>query len=189
MISHLEGTVLAKRPLSLVLNVQGVGYKVFCTEHVLHIVSEGEELSLFTHLAVRDDAMDLYGFFTQEELDLFVLLIGVNGIGPRSALGIMGLEHIETLLSAIAQGDVGYLTKVSGVGKKSAEKIVLELKEKVSVFDLSALEEVRRDDEDMLEALKTLGYRADKARDALRQVPKEITEQSDILREALKLLS
>lgn len=189
MIAHLSGSVLAKKPPVLILDVQGVGYKMFCTESLFDVIQVGDDLSLYTHLVVREDVMDLYGFLAQEELDLFILLIGVNGIGPRSALGIMGLEKLETLLSAIGEGDVGYLTKVSGVGKKSAEKIVLELRDKVGSFEISTLGKDRRENEDMIEALKTLGYRADNARDALRKIPKDITEQGAILREALKLLS
>lgn len=189
MISHLTGAVLRKKSNSLVLDVHGVGYRVFCTEHLLKTVTLGDEIGVHTHLVVREDVLDLYGFSTTEELDLFLLLIGVNGIGPRSALGIMSLEAFEKLLSAIAQGDVGYLTKVSGIGKKSAEKIILELKDKVSSFDIETIHAVRKGDEDVLEALKTLGYRSDEARDALRRVPSDITNQSDIIKEALKLLS
>ena len=138
---------------------------------------------------VREDAFDLYGFLTENEHDLFVLLIGVSGIGPRSALGILSLESTEKLLSAISQGDIGYLTKVSGVGKKSAEKIILELRDKVSNFDFTSLDTERRGDEDVLEALKTLGYRTDEAREALRKVPSDITEQGAIVKEALRILS
>jgi Holliday junction DNA helicase RuvA len=189
MIAHLQGTVLAKKPTFLVLDVHGVGYKVFCTERVLAAVAIREDCSLHTHLAVREDALDLFGFATSEELELFQLLIGISGIGPRSALGIMGLETIEKLTSAIAHGDVGYLTKVSGVGRKSAEKIVLELKEKVVLLDVHDASGMRHEDEDVLEALKALGYRADEAREALRQVPEDVTEQPARIKEALRLLS
>lgn len=189
MIAHLRGTVFAIKTNLLVLDVHDVGYRVFCPQHVLLETSVGDELSLHTYLAVREDAMDLFGFPSQDELELFTLLIGVNGIGPRSALGIIGLESIEKLLGAIAHGDIGYLTKVSGVGKKSAEKIVLELKDKIEKFDGTAFEHYRRENEDVLEALRTLGYRADEAREALRLVPEHIIEQGDIIKEALKLLS
>lgn len=189
MIAHLSGTILSIKNIYIVLDVHGVGYKVFCPQRILQTIKQGEELSLHTHLAVREDAMDLFGFPTQDELELFTLLIGVNGIGPRSALGIIGLESIEKLLSAIAHADIGYLTKVSGVGKKSAEKIVLELKDKVGTFDIADMENFRHEDEDVLEALKTLGYRADEAREALRLIPESIKDQGDIIKEALKLLS
>lgn len=189
MIGHLTGTTLIKKPLFLVLDVNGVGYKVFCTDRLLQDVSVGDTIAVHIHTVVREDALDLYGFLTYEEIELFILLISVSGVGPRSALGIMNLETIEKLLSAIAHSDVEYLTKVSGVGKKSAEKIILELKDKVESFDIASMDDVRREEEDVLEALKTLGYRADEARTALRQVPPEITEQSALIKEALKRLS
>lgn len=189
MIAHLSGTVLSTKNSYIVLDVHGVGYRVYCPQRILRELKTSDEISLHTHLAVREDAMDLFGFPTQDELELFTLLIGVNGIGPRSALGIIGLESIDKLLGAIARGDIAYLTKVSGVGKKSAEKIVLELRDKVGIFDIANIEDFRHEDEDVLEALKTLGYRADEAREALHLVPEEIKEQGEIIREALKLLS
>ncbi len=192
MISHLSGTVLGVYKNFIVLDVHGVGYKVHCTENTLDKTSTETNLSLHTHLAVRENAMDLFGFETQNELELFTMLIGISGIGPRSALGIIGLESSEKLVGAISEGDISYLTKVSGVGKKSAEKIVLELKDKVGLLDAkytgTALT-LRQEEEDVLEALKTLGYRADEARDALRQIPKETKEQGQIIKEALKILS
>lgn len=189
MISHLSGTVLTKKATFLVLDVHGVGYKVYCTQRVLESVAGGQECSFFTHLAVREDALDLFGFFSYEELELFMMLIGISGIGPRSALGIIGLEKAETLVSAIAHGDIGYLTKVSGVGKKSAEKIVLELKDKVVLLNLTELDGMRHDDEDVLEALKAMGYRADEARDALRTVSTDVSDQGTRIKEALRALS
>jgi holliday junction DNA helicase RuvA len=190
MIYHLRGTVLVKKPLFLVIDVQGVGYKVHCTQRAIESCMVGTECSFATHLAVREDALDLFGFETYEELELFQLLIGISGIGPRSALGIMGLEDTERLVSAISQGDIGYLTKVSGVGKKSAEKIVLELKEKVLLLDIvESARGMRQEDEDVLEVLKALGYRADEARDALRAIPDKDLDQGSRIKEALRSLS
>jgi Holliday junction DNA helicase RuvA len=189
MISHLTGRIIAKKPIYIVLDVNGVGYRVYCSDKIVEDLTIGDEISVHTHLVVREDVLDIYGFGTEDELSLFVMLISVSGIGPRSALGIMSLESFDKLLGAISQEDVGYLTKVSGIGKKSAEKIVLELKDKVDVFDVSGFSETRREEEDVLEALRTLGYRADEARNALRQVPAGIKEQGDIIKEALKILS
>ncbi len=189
MIAHLEGTVLSKHKGVLVLSVGGVGYRVFCTEQTLNELREHEEASLHTHLAVREDAMDLFGFRSAEELELFQLLIGISGIGPRSALGIIGLERVEKLVSAIAKGDVGYLTKVSGVGKKSAEKIVLELRDKVGRLSFEEHVGTHRDEEDVLEALKALGYRADEAREALHRIPDDIADPGARVKEALRLLT
>ena len=189
MIGYLHGRVTHLLPEYCLLDVHGVGYKVFTMPRVLESTRAGEELSLHVHLVVREDAMELFGFPLYEELELFQMLIGVSGIGPRSALGILGLETADKLVSAIAHGDVGYLTKVSGVGKKSAEKIVLELREKVSMLDIKDLGGSRRGEEDALEALRALGYRADEAREALRLVPEEAIEPSARIREALRILA
>ena len=189
MIAHLSGTVQSVRPGFLVLSVQGVGYRVHATEQVLSSSLPHADVSLYIHTAVREDAFDLFGFPSFEELELFQLLIGISGIGPRSALAIMGLESIEKLTRAIAHGDIGYLTKVSGIGKKSAEKIVLELRDKVGTLHLENMEALPHDSEDVLMALVTLGYRADEAREALRRIPDTVTDQSARIKEALRLLS
>jgi Holliday junction DNA helicase RuvA len=189
MIAHLDGTILSRHGTFLVLDVHGVGYKLHCTPRILDAAIGGTEASFFTYLAVREDALELFGFPTHEELELFQLLIGISGIGPRSALGIIGLDELEKLVGAIGHGDVGYLTKVSGVGKKSAEKIVLELKEKVGMLNISDTGAIHTADEDVLEALKTLGYRTDEAREALRQIPEDVAEQGARVKEALRILS
>ncbi len=189
MIAHLSGTVIRTRPGAIVLAVNGVGYLVHCTARLLETVAPGSNLDLHTHLAVREDAMELFGFVEHEELEFFRLLIGISGIGPRSALGIIGLESAQKLSSAIASGDIGYLTKVSGVGKKSAEKIVLELRDKVGGLAGEGGVAVRKEDEDVLEALMALGYRHEEARDALRQISQESSDPGMRIKEALRLLA
>ncbi len=189
MIARLSGTVYATRPSYLTLDVHGVGYKVYATERLLSSLTAGDSCSLATHLAVREDALDLFGFPSDDELELFRLLIGISGIGPRSALAILGLETPEKLVRAIAQGDVGYLTKVSGVGKKSAEKIVLELRDKVQTMQIADAHPLQLVDADVLEALLSLGYRADEAREALRTLPPTLTDQGARVKEALRTLS
>ncbi len=189
MLAHLSGSVLSVRETYLVLDVHGVGYKVYCAGRLLDLARTTPSLSLHIHTVVREDALELFGFAAPEELELFQMLIGISGIGPRSALGIIGLESAERLVGAIGQGDVGYLTKVSGVGKKSAEKIVLELRDKVGSLRLESGSPIRTQDGDVLEALLALGYRADDAREALRQVPAEVVEQGARIKEALRMLS
>jgi len=189
MISHLTGSVLFVQETFLILDVHGVGYRVHCIPRTLNTARTTRKLALHTHLAVREDAMELFGFEAPEELELFSRLISISGIGPRSALGILALESIEKLVSAIAHGDVGYLTKVSGVGKKSAEKIVLELRDKVSLMQLDDVVNTRHEDEDVLEALQALGYRAEDARNAVRKLPEDLTGQSERIKEALRMLS
>lgn len=187
MIGYLKGTVIFGDEKSAVVNVAGVGYKVFLPiKEALRLAEKmGEEIALWTHLSVRENALDLFGFEEREDLRIFELLITVSGIGPRSALSILNSVDRETLISAIAAKETGYLTKVSGIGRKTAEKIIMELEGKVS-------SEGKRSHltggEDALEALKSLGYGEREARDALREISKETGTTSDRIREALKIL-
>lgn len=187
MIGHLAGETRAVRLTYAIVSAGGVGYKVFATKETLARLTEGSEAALWTSLAVRENALDLYGFSDEEELRFFEMLQTVSGIGPKSALAILDIASTETLRSAISGGNAGYLTKVSGIGKKTAEKIVLELKDKVG---LAAADSTRvlTGDEEALEAMKALGYSHSEAREALRKVPSSITGASGRLREALKLL-
>lgn len=187
MIGHLEGSVRAVRETHLILGVHGIGYKVAVLKETLARADFDTPLSLWTYLAVREDALDLYGFVDESELRFFELLLSVSGIGPKSALGILDIASVETLRSAILAGNASYLTNVSGIGKKTAEKIVLELKDKVKAGDEKSAGMLRGDQE-ALEAMRALGYSAAEARDALKQVPSEIESGSERLREALRLL-
>src|SRR3989338_11022158 len=128
MISFLEGVIEFKGAKFVVVKTDGgVGYKVFCSEETMHKIPEkGGEVNLWTHLQVREDALELYGFLNFAELDLFQTLTGISGIGPKSALGVMNIAPVDIIKKAIAAGDTSYLTRVSGIGKKTAEKIVLE---------------------------------------------------------------
>ncbi len=187
MIGFIEGSVHALRGTHCILLVSGIGYKVAATKQTLATLSIGSTASFWTHLAVREDALDLYGFKTEEELRLFEMLLTVSGIGPKSALGILDIASVETLRSAIAHGKAEYLTKVSGIGRKTAEKIVLELKDKVGAAD-AGMGAALKGDQEALEAMRSLGYSTQEARDALRNVPQEIEKGSERLREALKIL-
>lgn len=187
MIGHLEGTVRKLREGSAILSVGGVGYKVALTRAHAASLSPERTASLWTYLAVREDALDLYGFETEEELHFFELLLTVPGVGPKSALAILDIATVETLRSAVSQGKAEYLTKVSGVGRKTAEKIVLELRDKVGVGS-SETNAALKGDAEALEAMKSLGYSLEEARGALRKVPETFSKANDRLREALKIL-
>lgn len=187
MIGHISGTVLAIRDQHLVVSTGGVGYKVAALKETIMRSAVGAEVSFWTYLAVREDALDLYGFRDESELRFFELLLTVSGIGPKSALSILDIASVETLRSAIAAGNASYLTNVSGIGKKTAEKIVLELKDKVAKEGVDSTGALKGDQE-ALEAMRALGYSASEARDVLRQVPTSIESGNDRLREALKLL-
>ncbi len=186
MISMIEGEVRALREGYCIIMVQGIGYRVAATKETLNLLSKSSRASLWTHLTVREDALDLYGFLSEEEMRFFTLLLTVSGIGPKSALGILDIAPAESLKSAIAGGNIAHLTSVSGIGKKTAEKIVLELKDKVRV---EAGARSNSGDVEALEAMRALGYSAIEAREALRKVPGEIEGSSQRLREALRLMS
>lgn len=193
MISHLIGTVAFSGDKFAVLDVSGVGYRVNTTLESVRMAGKGSgSVQFFTHLAVRENAMDMYGFLSRAELEFFELLITVSGIGPKTALGIMNVAPLETLYAGISAGDASYLTKVSGVGAKNAQKIVLELKDKLGTRGMtgeSGLSQGLKEESEVLEALQALGYSLAEAREALKEIP-EKTEKSaqEKIRAALKIL-
>jgi holliday junction DNA helicase RuvA len=183
MIGSLRGKITQKSDKFVVLEVSGVGYKVAVSTDTLS-KSKNDEVVLCVHTHVREDAIDLYGFLDRNELEFFEMLLGVSGIGPKSALAILGIATIETLRQAISTGDTAYLTKISGIGRKTAEKIVIELRDKMGeAKEGSSLQ----GELDALEALKSLGYSQNEARDALKKVSPETNTNAKI-REALKIL-
>ncbi|MEK7120459.1 MAG: Holliday junction branch migration protein RuvA, partial [Patescibacteria group bacterium] len=145
------------------------------------------ETSLWTHLAVRENALDLYGFLNKQDLDFFSLLITISGIGPKSALGILSVASVGVLRKAISSEDTSYLVKVSGIGKKSADKIVLELKDKLGK-EYESDGTTLKEESDVVETLKTLGYKSYEIREALKKMPKDASGTSQRVKEALKIL-
>ena len=190
MISRLTGTIAHVDLKYIVLDVNGVGYKVATTADIMSKIGKGEEkITLWTYLAVRENAMDLYGFLSLAELNFFELLITISGIGPKTALGILNVASVHTIETAIQTGDTSHLTKVSGIGKKVAEKIVMELKDKVeAIAHTPESEKAMRGDADVIEALKALGYRDNEARDALKKIDKSIKDTGAKVKAALKIL-
>ncbi|MES2315180.1 MAG: Holliday junction branch migration protein RuvA [Patescibacteria group bacterium] len=185
MIASLRGKILLKTDKFLILDVSGVGYRVSVSPDTLSKVGKiGDEASLWIHTHVREDILDLYGFKGREEQEFFELLIGVSGIGPKGALSILGIATLKTLRKAISTGDTGYLTKVSGIGKKTAEKIVIELRDKIGEEKSGTS---LQGELDALEALKSLGYSQNEAREALKKVSPDANTNTKI-REALKVL-
>ena len=171
----------------MVIDVNGIGYKIFTTEATITSLKESSSASLWTHLAVREDAQTLYGFRTKDELNFFELLISsVSGIGPKTALGILNVSSVSNIRKAVSSGDTSHLTKVSGIGKKMADKIVLELKGKFEAEESSGLS--LRDEVDALEALKALGFKHNDAREALKEVDPTITDTGARVKKALKIL-
>ncbi len=188
MIATLRGTIRHKDLNALVVDVSGVGYKVLVTaETALEAVSSSA-VFLWTHLVVRETSLELFGFLDKETLNTFELLITISGIGPKSALGILNVATPSMLRQAVASGDTAYLTRVSGIGKKNAEKIVLELKDKLKISQADLGPDMRSEG-DILEVLISLGYSERDAREILKRVPKEIEDTGERVKAALKLLS
>jgi len=185
MIAKLTGTIDEIGLNSLIVDVQGVGYLVHVTNGFLAHVRTGQTVAVHTYHVVRETAADLYGFLSKEELGFFELLLTVSGIGPKSALAILNTASIETIREGVQTGDASHLTKVAGIGKKSAEKIVLELKDKIG-----ALEYIGGNisgSGDAVEALAALGYSLAEAREAIKQVDKDLSTE-EMVKHALKNL-
>ncbi len=186
MIGKLTGNVSFKRESSLILDVNGVGYLVNCPEFILKNTELGNTKDLFIKTIVRETALDLYGFESDSELELFELLLTISGIGPKVGLGILNVATPETLVSAISTGDTSYLTKVSGIGKKNAEKIVLELKNKIEKISLS-VDTAPNPDLEVFEALSALGFQNKDIQESLKLIP-EVETSREKIKEVLKII-
>jgi len=173
MISSLHGKVESLGSDWAVINVNGVGFQVFMPTSTLSaIAAVGKEAQLYTHFHLREDNAALYGFATPEELALFQTLIGVTGLGPRMALAMLSGLSVEQLVTAIATGSVDLLTVIPGIGKKVANRIILELKEKIGAgWITTPATQLARENTDVLAALTTLGYSAPEAAKAVATLP------------------
>lgn len=188
MISTIRGTVQHKDLNNIVVDVSGVGYKVLVTTETALEAVPDSPIFLWTHLVVRETSLELFGFLDKETLGIFELLITISGIGPKSALSILNVATPSMLRQAVASEDISYLTRVSGIGKKNAEKIVLELKDKLKTTKEDRGVDMRSEG-DALEALVSLGYTERDSREALKKIPKETEGASERVKAALKLLS
>ena len=184
MIGSLRGRVIDVLATSVLLEIQGVGYRVMVPASALSTVKAGDEAFFYIHDRIREDAHDLYGFLSAEDLRLFEQLLNVSGVGPKVATAIMAVGSAEAVRRAIMAGDVARMTSVPGVGKKTAQKIILELK-----GQLVEAEGESSEDRDAIEALQSLGYSAMQAREALKNVGADIVDVSARVREALRRLS
>jgi Holliday junction DNA helicase RuvA len=201
MIALISGKIVYKGISHVIVDVQGVGYRVFIPLTTFYELPEtGETITLHVHTNVKQDAINLFGFYTVQERDLFQLMISVSGIGPRISMNILSGISARDLLNAISSGNVGKLVNIPGVGKKMAERLILELKEKVikKMMIEKASESgvgVIADDmimEDVLSALVNLGYKSNVARDALDKVLRSSEEKlgmDKLLKKTLKLLA
>lgn len=182
MIVSLRGRVLEKAVNWVLLEVGGIGYKIGVSPAVLGQIRQEGETFLYVHHHIREDAEDLFGFLALADLELFHKLLSISGVGPKSAMTIMSVGSADQVRKAIMSGDLAMLTSVPGVGKKTAQKIILELKGQIVEPD-----DKTNADMDVIDALVGLGYTAQQAKDVLKHVKAE--EPSDRIREALKYLS
>ena len=189
MIAYLTGKIKFNGENFIVIENNGIGYKVFAPVEVCLKAKGGDEIELHIHQHVREDALQLFGFRSYEELRLFEQLISVSGIGPKTAMAVFAEAKIQDIVSAIVNADASILKRVSGIGAKTAERIILELKNKVSASvglgKVKTGEELGADS-DAIEALVSLGYSANHAREALKKVDSNITDVAERVRVALK---
>ncbi len=189
MIAYLKGKVISIDNLSVILSVKGVGYKIFLGNSLLNKIKVGEEKEFFTFLRLRDDILSLYGFSSKKELDFFNQLISVSGVGPKSALHLIDTLGLKEAQMAIINKQYDVLTRAPGLGKKTAERIVVELKNKIINNDVNDSDKsIFFEDGDVVSALKGLGYGIKDINEVLRLLPKEVSGTDNKIKEALKLL-
>lgn len=188
MIGYLQGTIILKDDSSIILLVGGVGYRVFLLERTIHTHAVQSECALFIFSYTRESGVELYGFDRHEDLQVFERLISVSGVGPKSALAILRLASSDDICAAIQRGDANLLKKVSGVGNKTAERIIVELK---NAFRRTRAAEggYGGESEDLVDALVRLGYSRAAAREALSHVPPSVETLSERMRHALRYIN
>jgi len=189
VIGRLTGRLLAKHPPQIVLDVQGVGYEIDVPMSTLYqLPATGAEVTLLTHLMVREDAHQLYGFATEGERAAFRQLLRISGVGARTALAVLSGMSVADLQRTVSAQDSARLTKIPGIGKKTAERLLLELRDKLELAGVAAPAAGNLDGGDIVNALLALGYNDREAAWALKQLPAG-ANVTDGIRQALKLLS
>lgn len=199
MIGCLIGEVLALEAPTVLLNVNGVGYEVDTPLSTFCQLQKGQKVTLWTHLAVREDAQLLYGFLNAQEKNIFRTLLKVNGVGPKMALGILSTLSVEMLVHTVEHGDVKTLVKVPGVGAKTAERLMIELRDRFKAFTTSAVVSGSTSAQiqfmgnsavaEAEAALQSLGYKPAEAQKLVNAAKGEFTEAGDIIRAALKSMN
>lgn len=189
MIGSLNGTTIFKDDQSLLLDVNGVGYKVYVSVDVLAKSVIGEPLQVFTHTHVREDVLELYGFTDPSDLKLFSHLISVSGVGCRTALGIFSVGSRMSIMQAISEGNVAFFTAVPRLGKKNGQKIIIELKNKIGAKgDLDLSDTSSAEDDDVMTALQTFGYSPKESLQAIQSIDGAGKTVQEKIKLALKYL-
>lgn len=190
MIGFLRGLVALRDDPYLIVEASGVGYKVIVPTGVLTKAGgNGQEVSLFTHTHVRENALELYGFLDHSDLKMFEMLLSVSGIGPKTALGIFAIGDAQTIRSAIASADMSFFTTIPRLGRKNAQKIIIELKGKLgSVSELDLSEKDARENADVISALRSFGFTNREATEAIRATSRQGKTTEEKVRLALRHL-
>lgn len=194
MIGKLTGVILEKNPPEILLEVGGIGYEILCPMSSFYAISDEKQLSLYTHLSIKEDAHTLYGFVSKDEKTLFRELIRVNGIGPKVALAILSHLDIVSLMNAVANEDDILLAKTPGIGKKTAQKLIVELKDRLEKLELSSSNHqsiisnsgINSNIKQASAALQALGFKAKESERMLTVINDKTLSTEDIIRLALK---
>jgi Holliday junction DNA helicase RuvA len=191
MISYIQGTVSKIDEELIIVETNNIGYGIFTSLNTIDSINLNEEIKVHTHLYVREDKINLFGFLTEEELDMFEKLIKISGVGPKAAIAILSISKVKTLKREIANENINYLKKASGIGKKTAGKIILELKDKMDVIfeDDDGVEIDSSISGSFVEnALIQLGFNKMEIRKALSKIKSEGKQEEEIIKEALKIM-
>ena len=184
MFAYIRGTAAQVTEHSVILETGGVGFRILAPYSVLERIHTGDEVKLYTHFSVREDAMQLFGFLQEEELELFRLLIGVSGIGPKGALGVLSALTADELRFAVLSGDAAAIAKAPGIGKKTAQKVILELKDKLDLEEAFEAKAAHTEEADgtgnpqteAVRALAALGYSTQEAGRAVKAAASKLGE-------------
>jgi len=186
MFGHIAGKIFSLKGTKAVVKAGGIGFTIHSTPSYLGKLKTGIEAGFWTYTAVRENSIELYGFEAEEELRVFELLITVSGVGPKSGLAILSVAGVKSIEEAVVTGDTSSLTKISGIGRKTAEKIVLELNGKLVTTRKG--EARTSEDIDVFDALKSLGYRERDIQETIKNLPKSLAGANEKIKYALKNL-
>ena len=195
MIGHLKGKIISKSPPEVLLEVQGIGYEVLCPMSTIYELDNlSDDVLLFTHLSIKEDAHTLFGFITKDEKNVFRELIRVNGVGPKVALAILSNLSVHSLVECISTEDAGLLAKTPGIGKKTALKLIVELQDRLSKLDLvgslansiEIKQNSNPNSKQAIEALQSLGFKAKEANRMVSKIEDQELSTEQLIRLALQ---
>jgi holliday junction DNA helicase RuvA len=189
MISYIKGKIIYKNDKFVILENNDIGYQITPTELTLNSIKEHKIFEFFIHQHVKEDMLDLYGFVSMDELEFFKHLISISGVGPRSALAVLSIAKIDDIKQAIFKGDPTLLKKVSGIGQKTAERIVVELKNKIKALTSATGDFAEGVGDEVIDALEALGYKAHDIRHAISQLPDNIKDIQEKVKATLKIIN